>query len=264
MLKPSHSGNANLHIMEHTTSPRDTFALHPESLVPGMLEAFDLVGVGLAILDASGRVVDSNRAVDEILAWRDGLEMTPGRSLRAKPLRGTSAQGLFEQLQAARHETGGDQTAMAILAVSRPSGKRPWTLVARFPDAPPQTGAGKRTLVFVVDPELSLTGMGGHLRSAYGLTGTETDLAVLLMQGNPLVECCQQMGIQRSTAASHLSQLFRKTQTRTQGQLVSLLFRRFGLLGNLPASRKPRAASDSGAPGSDDSSESFANSFVRR
>ena len=262
MLNANHPGKGGLHVVEPATPPWDTLALRPESLVPEMLAAFDLVGVGLAILDSSGRIVDSNSAVDEILARRDGLEVTPGRTLRARSHRGASAQGLFEQLQAARHETGIDK-AMAILAVPRPSGKRPWTLLARFSDVP-QMGTRSATLVFVVDPELSLNGMEGHLRSAYGLTGTETELAILLMQGNPLIECCRRMEIQRSTAASHLSQLFRKTKARTQGQLVSLLFRRFGVVGYLPVSRKPRAAGDSDALLSDDSSESFANSFVRR
>ena len=223
----------------------DSFsALTPTFLLQGMLESFDIVGAGLCILDGEGKLLHRNDVAAAILAERDGLELTPGRTLRAGGLRGSSPRGLLEQLQDGDAFSAGEEEPRAILAVPRPSGKRPFTLLARFSDPLPHLKGSRYgyTLVFIVDPEASREGMKAHVREAYGLTGAETELAILLVQGNHLSECCRKMTIRRSTAASHLRQLFKKTQARTQSQLVSMLFRRFALLGADCHTRLSRAA----------------------
>ena len=69
-----------------------------------------------------------------------------------------------------------------------------------------------------------------ELRELYGFTRAEARLANLLMEGNSLEKCCHQLGIGRTTACSHLQQLFKKTGVRRQSQLVSLLFKSVGLV----------------------------------
>jgi len=237
-----------------------------------MLRAFDLVGVGLGIVDSDGRVLNCNAMAEEILAKRDGLEMTPSRVLRIGPRNSAITHGLFEQLPHADVPDSREREQVAILAVPRPSGKRPLTLLARFCGKPPTRPdfRGTPTLVFIVDAEVPMKGMDNHVRQVYGLTAAETELASLLMQGNSLAECCHEMGIRRPTAASHLQQLFNKTQARTQSQLVSVLFRRFGLLRSEVGSQKPHAAALSTPLHklpvllSGRHSESFADSFIRR
>jgi DNA-binding CsgD family transcriptional regulator len=241
-------------------------------LLEEMLQAFDLVGAGLGIVDLDGRLLHSNALAEEILARRDGLEMTPSRILRTGPRNGAITHGLFEQLADADAPDAREREQVAIVAVPRPSGKRPLTLLVRFlaksssrPDP-----SGPLTLVFMIDPEVPVKGIEKHVRQVYGLTPAETELATLLMQGDSLAECCRQMGIRRPTAASHLRQLFNKTEARTQSQLVSVLFRRFGLFRSEVGPRKPDVAALA-TPllkfpvlVSDRGSESFADSFIRR
>ena len=241
-------------------------------LLQEMLQAFDLVGVGLGIVDSEGRLLHCNAVAEDILAKRDGLEMTPSRILRTGPRTGAITSGLFEQLRDFDASDVREPEQVAILGVPRPSGKRPLTLLVRFSAKSP-TLAGlpsSPTLIFIIDPEVPMKGMEKHVRQVYGLTAAETELATLLMHGNSLAECCHQMGIRRPTAASHLRQLFNKTQARTQSQLVSVLFRRFGLLRSEASPQKPDAAGLSASLVklpmlvSDRSSESFADSFIRR
>jgi len=64
----------------------------------------------------------------------------------------------------------------------------------------------------------------------YGLTSTEACLANLLMEGKTLDECCQSLGIRRSTARTHLQHLFEKVGVQRQSELVSLLLKSIGLV----------------------------------
>ena len=197
-------------------------------LLREVLETYDAVGVGLVIVDGITQMLHSNHVADEILAMRDGLELTSERTLRLARARGSTSQGLFDYLPDAKVSQTGEQDRIALLSVPRPSGKHALTLLVRRSEV--SEAGSQLTLVFLIDPEHPMKGMENHVRQVFGLTPAETQLAMLLMQGRNLIECCQKMGVRRPTAASHLRQLFNKTQVRTQSQLVSTLYRRFGLL----------------------------------
>lgn len=249
----------------------DTSDLTVPLLLTEVLETFDLAGVGLAIADLAGRLLLVNRMAEKILASRDGLELTAARILCTVRGKGSVAYGLFDQLRDAKVDEAEEKERITILAVPRPSGRRPLTVLVRFAEVLPDrsNASSPSTFVFIVDPELPMKGMESHLRHVYKLTAAETELATLLMQGNDLRECCRRMGIRRSTAASHLRQLFNKTQARTQGQLVSVLFRRFGLLSSLLSPSGTGSAGDrttaSDPPLLDrrPSSETVVDSFIR-
>jgi DNA-binding CsgD family transcriptional regulator len=49
------------------------------------------------------------------------------------------------------------------------------------------------------------------------------------MEGWALEECCEELGIRRTTAKMHLRNIFAKTNVRRQGELVSLLLKSIGL-----------------------------------
>ena len=48
------------------------------------------------------------------------------------------------------------------------------------------------------------------------------------MQGLTLVDCSERLGVCRATGAFHLKNLFRKTGTQRQIELLSILFRSVG------------------------------------
>jgi len=223
---------------EQRTGPRkrllltkNNSTLTPWFLLREMLEAYDNVGVGVGIVNGDNRIQHSNRVADEILATRDGLELTPEGTLRLDRGMASAPQALFDRLPVSKVHDAREQEHVMVLAVPRSSGKRPLTVLVRPSTRPVESlGTGSpSTLVFLIDPERPMKGMEKHVRHAYGLTATETELAMLLMQGNNLNECCQAMAVRRPTAASHLQQLFKKVRVHTQSQLVSVLCRRFGL-----------------------------------
>jgi len=202
----------------------------PFYLLMAGFEVLDMLSVGFAVSNISGRVLLSNRTAEQILAASDGLAVTARGFLRSP--RGCALSDLIEQTANAVQDQNSELSSVA-LAIPRPSGKRPLILLLRSvrnvssePDI-----AETLTLLFILDPEMSVAVGMSELRELYGFTRAEARLANLLMEGNSLEKCCHQLGIGRSTACTHLRQLFRKTGARRQSELVSLLFKSIGLVG---------------------------------
>lgn len=204
----------------------ETGSLH---LMMAGFEALDLVNVGLLVTTTSGQLLLANRSAEQILDERDGLELTPRGGIRTS-LKSTPALNLLL-------ETAGKAPASenndSIVAIQRPSGKRPLTLVIRSVQGVPSAASDAMTptvLVFILDPEFPVETAESELRQLYGLTSTEACLANLLMEGKTLDECCEALGIRRSTARTHLQHLFEKVGVQRQSELVSLLLKSIGLV----------------------------------
>jgi len=120
-----------------------------------------------------------------------------------------------------------------VLPVRRPSGRRPLTAVVRAVDGAmlESDPLAPATLLFILDPEISVEAVEAELRQLYGLTSTEASLANLLMEGKALDDCCKILNIRRSTARTHLQHLFEKVGVQRQSELVSLLLKSIGLVG---------------------------------
>ena len=183
-------------------------------------DALDLLNIGFIVTNLAGRVLLANTTAETILEAQDGLRLTSEGTLSTSP--GCNSPSMEPILK------GKPGVKQAVIALSRPSGKRPLTLLVRSAEvAPSDYPEPARILVFVLDPE-SPTAREPELRQLYGLTSAETRLANLLMEGKTLEECCDMLGIRRSTAKMHLRNVFTKTDVQRQGELVALLFNSTG------------------------------------
>lgn len=63
------------------------------------------------------------------------------------------------------------------------------------------------------------------LRGRFRFTRTQARVAELLCQGHPPMHAAQTLGIKLSTVRTHVGQLYEKTGTHSQAQLVALLHR---------------------------------------
>jgi DNA-binding CsgD family transcriptional regulator len=217
----------------------------PLQLLMAGFEALELLNIGLVVTNSAGHLLLANRTAEQILKTRDGLELTLSGSLCTSK----GGNGLFSELAQQGEENSGVNpgSSEAVLAVQRTSGKRPLTLLVRSATGKISTDdySGPATLVFILDPELPVEAAESELRQLYGLTSAETRLANLLLEGNTLEDCCDLLGIRRSTACSHLQHLFKKTGVQKQSQLVSLLFKTIGLVraGNADRGARPALVS---------------------
>jgi DNA-binding CsgD family transcriptional regulator len=62
-----------------------------------------------------------------------------------------------------------------------------------------------------------------QLRGHFGLTDAQAKLAIEIARGEGLKACARKLGIAVSTGRSHLKQIFEKTETRRQAELVRLI-----------------------------------------
>jgi DNA-binding CsgD family transcriptional regulator len=187
--------------------------------------ALDLIAIGVMVTNCSGEVQHANRTAKQFLAAQDGLDLTPRGVLFALQERNLQAR---DSLQRAIQ----GELPESIHIVSRPSGKRSFTLFVRSLHGTQASNDSQSAaaLVLILDPEPPAQSAEIELRQLFGLTSCEARLANLLMNGEPLSECCDRMGIRSSTARMHLGNLFAKTGVKRQGQLVSLLLKSIGLV----------------------------------
>jgi DNA-binding CsgD family transcriptional regulator len=66
------------------------------------------------------------------------------------------------------------------------------------------------------------------LQSAFGLTEAEARLATLLADGIELRVAAEILGITYGSARTRLAEIFQKTETKRQGELIRLLLSTIG------------------------------------
>lgn len=77
--------------------------------------------------------------------------------------------------------------------------------------------------VFLGDPAMEFVASVGRLRNFFDLTPAEARIAVLLLRGATLSQASDTMGITAHTARGHLKNIFLKTGTNRQAQLMYVL-----------------------------------------
>lgn len=204
-------------------------------------EALDLINLGLIVTSATDQLLLANATAEQMLKARDGLELTRSGELRASA---GCCPRFLEVLHRMIQETleGDGGTKPEVLAVRRPSGKHPITLVVRpvniHGSSERSAGSGPAAVVLIMDPELSLPAAGPEFRELYGLTAAEARLTTLLINGRTPEDCCEEMGVSRLTVYSHLKRLFKKVGVQRQSELVSLLLKSTGAVANAKGDKK--------------------------
>lgn len=188
-----------------------------------VLNVIDRLDTAAALLNTCGRVVFVNKALQRVLASRDGLELCQDRLLptAAKALR------LFEQnvIEAARTD---DAFQPLYISLPRPSGGRPLQLSIGAISAQPNDDARKQDrqlLVLVSDPDAMPGISADALQQLFGVTGREAEVIAQLTYGQNLGEAAENLGISRDTVTVHIKHALAKTGTRRQAELVALALR---------------------------------------
>lgn len=187
-----------------------------EELIDGLL-------VGVVLLNEAAEVIHANATARRIDRLQDGLKIERGRLLAEsssddRALRQAVAAALGTSNRA-RLEGGG------MLAVRRPSGERPFTvLVSPGPGRDSQSPFRiASALILIGDPDAGLASGSDLAAQLYGLTPAEARLAHAAAAGESLETYAETQGIALSTARWTMKQVLAKTGSRRQSDLVRLL-----------------------------------------
>ncbi|MGF6395089.1 helix-turn-helix transcriptional regulator [Pseudomonas plecoglossicida] len=189
----------------------------------------DRLMVGTVILDENGRVLRCNQAAERLFESGDGLQC---RQEKLCAFLNHENRSLQQAIQNVLRQRGLDE--LEVLTLSRPSGDMPLNLLLRPIPLSYQARKGARrpaVALFIRDPADSPLASRQLLRSLFQLTPTETEVALLVMDGHTLDETALSLKVSRNTVRAHLRGVFAKTGATRQAQLVKTLLNSVAALG---------------------------------
>ena len=129
--------------------------------------------------------------------------------------------------EAALTATGQGIAAGGALSLPRPSLRRPLAvLVAPFRVTRTAMQCRQPAVaVLVSDPEVKPQPASELLAQLYGLTTREAELVTLLLDGLDLRDAAERLALSMNTVRTHLREVFHKTGTHRQSELVALVLR---------------------------------------
>ena len=196
--------------------------------------ALDQLPTGVILVDASGRVIFANAAAERTLKLREGLTVEDGRLCAILANETVSLRAL---INAAIGTTIGEGLKPGgVMKVSRPQFERPLSVTVSPVAANAQVAnighAG--AAILISNPDQPESPDPDVLRATFRLTGAETRLTIAICSGLSLGEAAEALKITRETAKSCLKQVFAKTGTSRQSELVAVIGRLAGRIALQP------------------------------
>ena len=187
-----------------------------------LAEILDRLPTGVLVFDSRRSPLIVNRSARRILDLRDGFSVENGRPRLADRREDTAFQSLLAK--ACNSGLVGQRGLSDVMQVSRPSGRRAFVLmVAPLLDTPPRAAAGEAVSVaFIADQETGHYTATEVLKELYTLTDAEAELVRMLAEGRSLDQVAAARSVTINTVRSQLKQVFSKTDTNRQGDLVRL------------------------------------------
>jgi len=187
------------------------------------LDVLDRSGTATVVVSREGRILYANREAEGLLQARVGI--TSINSRLATGHRATTDRMLTMIRGAVDTANGSGTSAGGALAIVRED-RLPLTLLIA-PFRPGRGGVGAAApaaIVFIRDPERP-TAMTLALQGLFGLTPAEACIAGMLAGGKSVDDVAAQQRITLNTLRVHLKNIFAKTGTARQAQLVALILR---------------------------------------
>jgi DNA-binding CsgD family transcriptional regulator/PAS domain-containing protein len=181
------------------------------------LRALDQVAAGVIVTDAKGRVVEMNRAAENVLRREDGLLVRQGR---------LCAQRIFDHEKLARAiavaANANTAAAVARMLVGRRGGRVGYILTVAPLGVELAVYERPLAMILFADPD-ARTPSERELAEFFGLSRAESRLTAALLAGKRLREVAADSGVQITTLRTQLSSVLRKVGVSRQAELISVL-----------------------------------------
>jgi DNA-binding CsgD family transcriptional regulator len=188
------------------------------SRIEGALEAFEISGSAVALVDRHGEVFRINRASELMLK-------SANLRIRRKKLVSRSPEATAE-LDRALHALIWSKSSLSLLppvVLPRTEGRPILAYPSRLPGSAMDAFDPCQAIVVFVDLEQRISLVEADLMHVFSLTLAEARLANRLLYGETIERAAQQLRISYETSRSALKVIFRKTGTHRQSELVAVL-----------------------------------------
>lgn len=183
-------------------------------------QAFDYVAAGIVLLDASLNVCFANKVAAQMLsatyAPRVGERFTLGM--------GGASSCFHKAFNDAVIASQSDDDAVGSVVLPRPDGEHDLLLmVCPLASRHVLHASDPVVMVMVCDPQQRKRLSPEALGNVFGLTPTEALIACAFAEGKRSDAIATQFGVSATTVAFHKRNLFQKTNTNRQADLIALL-----------------------------------------
>lgn len=189
------------------------------------VEVLDRSSTAIVMLNWHGRLVYSNGAAQSLCATGDGIRISEECLTLNRKADNDRLQSLIRK--ALEVSSAGLPSAEAGMQALRPSGRRPYSILvsplARQSSLLPTLRPA--VCITVTDPSVQRSLSPTLVAESFDLTPAEARLAALLVEGEPLRSAADILRIRYGTARARLAEIFRKTETHRQSELIALLLK---------------------------------------
>jgi DNA-binding CsgD family transcriptional regulator len=188
------------------------------------VERLEMMQQGALLVDASARVVVANSTAKAMLDSRDGIFLCNGRlAVAGSP---DELQNLVVSCAPGSHAIGGPREINVPRELPRSPlhvAVIPLLPYARLPDFPWVGFGSPVAIVTVTDRDLDRRRQQVNLHRRFGLTSAEALFATEILKGDGRKAAAQRCAISDGTAKTYLANIFEKTGTHRQAELIRLL-----------------------------------------
>ncbi len=189
----------------------------------------DATAAAVLALRSDGRILTASLPAEAMLSRKEVLRRHDGRLHAVDPERNRILQHLIDCAARVGDLKLGDPAGTLVQpggSLLLPMAGKPLALQVRVLPARSSralTGVNPAVLVFIADPGAVPPSRARILQELYRLTPMESRLADLFLQGRELKEAAEELKLSYASTRFHLKQIFRKTNTTRQTELLRLL-----------------------------------------
>lgn len=190
------------------------------------MDGLDRLAIGAALVDASGKVTFMNDHAESVLTAGQQVALHAGKIGADNLADNVRIVQMIERILNGQSE---NTAASEVISIKGVSGRSPLGLAAMRCNGVelPSATSGKRikAVVFMRGGESSCVDRSDALRKLYGLSRAESRFVQTLCESNgePLSELAEHLHVSVETVRSHLKEVFRKTATHRQSELIKLV-----------------------------------------
>jgi DNA-binding CsgD family transcriptional regulator len=184
------------------------------------IDVLETMPIGVATLNGHGGVIRANRLARNVIEAAEGIYPANGGLALDFSGRRVKLRDLIAQINGPAKPLK-DNTLP--LSVPRHSGLRPLTLLLVAAGGDEEDDDAPAAILYVSDPDHHTSFDHERIGKLYGLSRAESRVAALLASGYRLEQAAETLGVAYETVRKHLKQIFSKTGTFRQAELVRIL-----------------------------------------
>lgn len=173
--------------------------------------------IGMIGVSTEGEILLSNKIADALLAGNSPLKLAKGK------IRGALPEGDKLLHQALKEVTSESGAKSKVLRLKYPDQKKK-LLILIMPVAD-EGGGAQICHLLIADQSVAMVSSPEMIRDLYQLSVAESKCVHLLINGLTTDEISSSLNITKHTVRAHLKSVFSKTETHSQGELISLVMR---------------------------------------